>query len=143
MVPDESVVFALRGAAGRGVKVSLIVPEKNDSLITKYASHSYYDDLLDAGVRIFLFQGGLLHTKAVMVDGYMSMFGTVNLDMRSLWLNFELSLFVYDRETTQAIRALQLDYIRRSRPVEPKHCENRPLMQRFLENAAHLLAPLL
>ena len=74
----------------------MIVPEKVDSLLTRYASRSYYDDLLDVGVEIYLYRGGLLHTKSIMVDGAMSMFGTVNLDMRSLWLNYEVALFVYE-----------------------------------------------
>jgi hypothetical protein len=66
--PDESMILALRGAAGRGVKVTEIVPEKVDSFLTRYASRSYYDDLLDIGVDIQLYRGGLLHTKSICVD---------------------------------------------------------------------------
>ena len=69
LVPDESLLRAIRGAACRGVKVSLIVPEKVDSFLTRHASRSYFDDLLDAGVEIYMFRGGLLHTKSIMVDG--------------------------------------------------------------------------
>ncbi|MHC4374952.1 MAG: phospholipase D-like domain-containing protein [Planctomycetota bacterium] len=87
LVPDDSLLKALRGAAARGVRVILIVPKKVDSLMTRYACRSYYDDLMDIGVEILLYTGGLLHTKSITVDGTMSMFGTVNLDMRSLWLN--------------------------------------------------------
>ena len=64
--------------------MSVIVPEKVDSFLTRYASRSYYDDLLDIGVDIHLYLGGLLHTKSITVDGTLSMFGTANLDMRSL-----------------------------------------------------------
>ena len=94
LVPDEPMIVALRGAAGRGVQVTLIVPEKVDSFLTRYASRSYYDDLLNAGVVIQLYRGGLLHTKSISADRTMSMFGTVNLDMRSLWLNYEVALFI-------------------------------------------------
>jgi phosphatidylserine/phosphatidylglycerophosphate/cardiolipin synthase-like enzyme len=83
LVPDDAMIVALRGAAGRGVEVTLIVPEKIDSFLTRYASRSYYDDLLKVGVAIELYRGGLLHTKSISVDQAMSMFGTVNLDMRS------------------------------------------------------------
>ena len=89
------MIVALRDAAARGVEVTLIVPEKVDSFLTRYASRSYYDDLLDIGVAIQLYRGGLLHTKSISVDKTMSMFGTVNLDMRSLWLNYEIALFIY------------------------------------------------
>ena len=94
-VPDESLLRALRGAAVRGVRVDMILPEKVDSLLTRYASRSYYSDLLEAGVRIHLYRNGLLHTKSITADQRISMFGTVNLDMRSLWLNYEVALFVY------------------------------------------------
>ena len=111
LVPDDPMILALRGAAGRGVQVTLIVPEKVNSFLTRYASRSYYDDLLDAGVAIQLYRGGLLHTKSISVDGTMSMFGTVNLDMRSLWLNYEVALFIYQREFADALRALQKSYV--------------------------------
>ena len=68
LVPDDSLLRAIRGTASRGVTVKLIVPEKVDSLLTRFASRSYYDDLLDVGVQIYLFRGGLLHTKSIMVE---------------------------------------------------------------------------
>ncbi len=120
LVPDDSLLRALRGAAASGVKVSLIVPEKVDSMLTRYASRSYYDDLLDIGVEIFLYRGGLLHTKSIMVDGKMSMFGTVNLDMRSLWLNYEVAMFVYDQDFAQDLRTLQQSYLAGSDRLNPQ-----------------------
>ena len=90
------------------------MPEKVDSFLTRYASRSYYDDLLDVGVDIYLFKDGLLHTKSIMADRAMSMFGTVNLDMRSLWLNYEVALFVYNKEFAEELRQLQRSYIDRS-----------------------------
>ena len=98
-VPDDSMLRALRGAAARGVRVDMILPERVDSLLTRYASRSYYDELLDLGVRIQLYQKGLLHTKSITADRRISMFGTVNLDMRSLWLNYEVALFVYGQRS--------------------------------------------
>jgi cardiolipin synthase len=143
LVPDESMLLALRGAAGRGVKVTLVVPEKVDSFLTRYASRSYYDELLDVGVQIQLYRGGLLHTKSIMADGATSMFGTVNLDMRSLWINYEVALFVYDREFASELRALQQTYIDDSTRLEPAVWGARSLRERFLENSLRLMSPLL
>ena len=91
-----------------------------------------FDDLMSAGVRIALFKGGLLHTKSMTIDGAMSVFGSVNLDMRSLWLNFEISLFVYDRDFTGRLRALQDGYLRESERLDLDVWRQRPAWRRFL-----------
>lgn len=143
LVPDEPMILALRAAAGRGVQVTLIVPEKVDSFLTRYASRSYYDDLLEAGVVIQLYRAGLLHTKSISVDGTMSMFGTVNLDMRSLWLNYEVALFVYDRAFAGALHAVQKSYVDRSRQLDPAAWATRPFRERLIENTLRLFSPLL
>ncbi len=142
-VPDESVLTAMMSVAHSGVEVTLILPDKNDSVLADYASRSVFDELLAAGIKIAGFQGGLLHTKSITVDGEFSLFGSVNLDMRSLWLNFELSLFVYDTDMTTEIRSLQLDYLHSSIMIDAGARNNLSISQRFLENAAHLVAPLL
>ena len=121
----------------------MIVPEKVDSFLTRYASRSYYDDLLDIGVEIYLFRGGLLHTKSIMVDGAMSMFGTVNLDMRSLWINYEVALFVYEHEFAQELRALQQTYLEDSDHLDPVTWDSRSFRERFLENTLRLVSPIL
>jgi cardiolipin synthase len=143
LVPDDSLLRALRGAAGRGVTVRLIVPEKVDSLLTRYASRSYYDDLLDIGVEIHLYRGGLLHTKSIMVDGQMSMFGTVNLDMRSFWLNYEVALFAYDRGFADQLRRLQQSYLDDSDVLVLEDWNRRSTTNRFIENTLRLFSPLL
>ncbi len=142
-VPDDSMLRALRGASGHGVRVELIVPAKVDSLLVRYASRSYFDDLMDAGVHIRQYEGGLLHTKSITVDGRISMFGTLNLDMRSLWLNFELSLFVYDEDFGGRLRALQLEYLKHCKEVNHAEWRARTGGVRFAENCARLVSPLL
>jgi cardiolipin synthase A/B len=143
LVPDESMLRALRGAAGRGVKVAIIVPERVDSFLTRYASRSYYDSLMEMGAAIYLYRGGLLHTKSIMVDGGMSMFGTVNLDMRSLWLNYEVALFVYDDLFASELGALQRIYIDDSDRLDLTTWRKRKFQQRFVENVLRLVSPLL
>jgi cardiolipin synthase A/B len=142
-VPDDSMLRALRGAAARGVRVEMILPEKVDSLLTRYASRSYYDELMDMGVRIHLYRKGLLHTKSITADRRISMFGTVNLDMRSLWLNYEVALFVYGTEFAEQLRALQQTYIDDCDCLDPAKWAQRSRIQRFVENTLRLVGPVL
>jgi len=142
-VPDEALLRALRGAAGRGVAVTLILPEKIDSYLSRHASRTYYDELFETGVEIRFYRGGLLHTKSITADGAISMFGTVNLDMRSLWLNYEVSLFVYCAQFTGRLRALQEDYMKASVRLDPAEWRKRPIHHRFIDNTFRLVSPLL
>ena len=142
-VPDNAILAALKSAAQRGVEVTVIVPEKNDSRLVHYASRARYETLTRAGVHIATFAGGLLHTKTITVDGDFCLFGSVNLDMRSFWLNFEMTLFVYDRAFTARVRDLQQDYLRRCISRDLESFQNRPLRERLMENIALLVGPLL
>ncbi len=84
-----------------------------------------------------------MHTKSIMVDGAMSMFGTVNLDMRSFWLNYEVALFVYDKEFAAQLRGLQQTYLDDANCLDPDLWARRSFGNRFLENALRLMSPLL
>jgi cardiolipin synthase len=134
---------ALRSASAQGVRVVLIVPAKVDSIMVRYASRSYYGDLIQAGVEILKYTSGLLHTKSITVDRRISMFGTVNLDMRSLWLNYEVSLFVYDEEFGARLRTLQERYVGECESVESLDWLERPVTTRLVENSFRLVSPLL
>jgi cardiolipin synthase len=142
-VPDEAVSTALLTAAERGVKVTIIMPERNDSRLVHYTSRSFFDDMLAAGIRIFGFKGGLLHTKSVVVDRQVALFGSVNLDIRSFWLDFEVTLGVYDPDFAQRLLALQDKYIQNAAAVEPQIWQQRSGRERFFENLARLASPLL
>ena len=142
-VPDEAITSALLSAARRGVGVTLILPAKNDSRLVHYTCRSHFDELLEAGVEIFGFNGGLLHTKSAVVDREISLFGTVNLDIRSFWLDFEVTLCVYDPQFAERLLALQQKYIKDSVRVDPAAWRRRPATERFRENLARLCSPLL
>jgi cardiolipin synthase len=142
-VPSESLLYALLSAAGRGVQVTLIVPAKVDSRLVHFASRAFQTDLLKAGVRVALFQGGLLHTKSITVDGQFSLFGSLNLDPRSLRLDFEITLAVYDAEFTASLRRLQQAYLDRSEMLDLAVCRARSGLERFAEDSARLVGPLL
>ena len=142
-VPDESLITALISAAHRKVDVIIVVPAEVDSRLVHYASRSLFDNLMSAGVTIAAFKGGLLHTKSITVDDGICVFGTVNLDMRSLWLNFEVSLFIYDLELTKQVREMQMKYIHNADTLDLTEWRKRSVFQRFTENAAQLVGPLL
>jgi cardiolipin synthase len=142
-VPDNAILAALKSAAQRGVAVTIIVPEKNDSKLVHYASRARYETLTRAGVRIMNFSGGLLHAKTITVDGDFCLFGSVNLDMRSFWLNFEMTLFIYDKDFACRVRALQQRYIQDAVAHDSESFGARSYGQRLLENFALLLGPLL
>ncbi|MBU3557494.1 cardiolipin synthase [Polynucleobacter sp. Ross1-W9] len=141
--PDDGLIQALMAAAARGVKVTLIVPKLNDSTLVAWSSKSFYEDLMNAGVVIAEFHGGLLHTKSLLIDKRIAIFGSVNFDQRSLRLNFEISLIVYNVDFCAKLEKLIESYLAQSDYVNPKVWAKRPAWRRYLENAAHLTSPLL
>lgn len=142
-VPDESLLTAIKSASHKGVRVVMIIPEKNDSKLVQYASRAHYPELMEAGVEILLFRRGLLHSKTITIDGKISLLGSVNLDMRSFWLNFEATLIVYDQEFTTKLRKVQHRYESQSIQPDPQEIMKRPLIRRFKENVALMIGPLL
>ncbi|QWD63501.1 cardiolipin synthase [Polynucleobacter sp. MWH-UH2A] len=141
--PDDGLIQALMAAAGRGVKVTLIVPKLNDSTLVAWSSKSFYSDLMGAGVQIAEFHGGLLHTKSLLIDKRIAIFGSVNFDQRSLRLNFEISLIVYNEAFCAKLEKLIETYLQQSDFVDPKVWARRPRWHHYFENAAHLASPLL
>lgn len=142
-VPSEALLMALTSAAGAGVDVTLIVPARVDSILVSYTSQSFLRDLALAGVKVALFDGGLLHTKSITIDGHLSLFGSLNLDPRSLKLNFELTLAIYDKDFAQELRALQLGYLNDSRLMNASALKSQPWHVQLLENTVRLLSPVL
>ncbi|GGI74478.1 cardiolipin synthase A [Shewanella hanedai] len=142
-VPSEGLMFALVSAAHRGVNVELIIPYRNDSTMVKWASRSFFSELLSAGVKIYRFKGGLLHTKSVVIDQNHCLIGTVNLDMRSLWLNSEVTLAVDDVAFTQKLGKLQQSYIDDSVQVDHQVWRKRPVYKRVIEQFFYMFSPLL
>ena len=142
-VPDELLLTALTTAAKRGVEVVLILPAKVDSFLVRWASRAYYPKLLAAGVKIALFHGGLLHAKTLVVDEDYALFGTVNMDMRSFFLNLEISLAIYDAEIARDIAKVQQGYLRDSRYISVSRWQRREKIWGLVENTVRLFSPLL
>lgn len=142
-VPDEATDSAICAAARRGVDVTLILPERNDSMLVGAVSAGFHEHLLRAGVRIALFRDGLIHSKILTVDGEITLVGSANLDRRSFDLNYEISLLILDRRFTAKIDARQQTYLARSRELTLEEARSRPVLQRLKGNIASLAAPLL
>jgi cardiolipin synthase len=142
-VPDSPTIAALTVAARRGVQVRLVVPARNDSLLVAHAARAFYATLLEAGVEIAEFQGGLLHAKTISVDSRVAFISSANLDRRSFELNEEVSLLLYDGDATRSVRALQGRYLERSGRIEATAWRRRPLSNRLADNAAALLSAVL
>ncbi|MFM8216587.1 MAG: phospholipase D-like domain-containing protein, partial [Pirellula sp.] len=142
-VPDEPMQAALCASGRRGVETTLIVPKRNDSWFVAAASHSYYAALLDAGVRIFEYEGGLLHTKSLTIDEQMGLIGSANLDRRSFELNYENNILFHDEGLTRQIRERQLTYQWQSHEVTKADVAAWSVGRRFFNNAIAMLGPVL
>lgn len=142
-VPSDDLLHAICTAAQRGVDVSIILPHKNDSVLVGWASRAFFNELFAAGVKIHQFKDGLLHTKSVLIDGQLSLVGTVNLDMRSLWLNFEITLVIDDDGFGSDLACVQEDYIARSRLMDETKWQQRPYWQRIVERLFYFFSPFL
>ena len=142
-VPDATVLEALCAAAWRGVRVTLVFPQRNDSWVVAAASRSTYGRLLAAGVAIHEYQGGLLHAKTLTVDDELTLIGSANLDLRSFDLNFENNLLLQDAATTGAVLARQQHYIERAVPVRLADVQRWPWWRRMWHNALATAGPVL
>jgi cardiolipin synthase A/B len=142
-VPDEAMQTALCASAYRGVKTTIILPMRNDSFIVQAASRSYYADLLTAGVRIFEYKGGLLHTKSLTVDGEITLIGSANMDRRSFDLNYENNILFHDRALTAEMRLRQDAYLAKSQEVTVEMVARWPITRRLWNNSIAMLGPVL
>jgi len=142
-VPDEAMQTALCASARRGVVTTVILPARNDSWIVGAASRSYYGDLLAAGVRIFEYEGGLLHTKSLTLDGEVTLIGSANMDRRSFELNYENNILFYDPALTAEMRRRQDAYLAQSHPVTAEMVALWPMTRRLWNNTIAMLGPVL
>jgi cardiolipin synthase len=142
-VPDEAIQAALCACARRGVDTTIVFPAKNDSWIVAAASRSYYRDLLAAGVRVFEYPDGLLHTKSLTLDGEVTLIGSANMDRRSFDLNYENNILFFDSALTADMRRRQEAYLVRSRPVTAQDVARWSFPRRFWNNTVAMLGPVL
>jgi len=143
LVPDEGVAAALVLARLRGLDVRVLIPTRPDSLLVHLAAFSYFEPLLKAGVRIFRYTAGFMHSKTFLMDDAVVGVGTLNLDNRSLRLNFEITAVLVDEAAaTRMAEIFEADFAR-STELTTDDMERLPLSTRLGSRAARLLAPVL
>lgn len=142
-LPTEPILMALRNAALAGVDVRLMVPKRGDSLLADLASHSYYKEVMMAGVKIYEYEPGYLHAKVLIADDSFVTVGSTNMDFRSFEQNFEINAFIYDPEVVRAMKRIFMVDQQQSTRIVPAEWKQRPLWNRFWESLVRLLSPLL
>lgn len=144
LVPTEPVLLALRNAALSGVDVRVMIPYRGDrGIIVPLASRSYVDEVTAAGVKVYFYSGGYMHSKAIVCDDRVSTIGSTNMDVRSYEQDFEINAFIYDREVAVTLRKAFLHDQLDSWLVDPAKWARRSWFKRYKESLARLLSPLL
>jgi cardiolipin synthase A/B len=142
-VPDGAFLQAMQTAVLRGVEVELVVPRRCDQKLVGAAGRSYFDDVLEMGVKLYLYDKGLLHAKTMCVDDSIAFIGSSNFDIRSFALNFEINLLFYGPEVAIQLYAQQRRYMADAFLLTAERWEQRPAMNKLFQNIARLLSPLL
>ena len=142
-VPDRAVRMALAHACYRGVRVQLVLPSRSDSALALWAARSFYAELLEVGVDIHEYDGGVLHSKLVTVDDRWCMLGSANMDARSFRLNFEVTALIYDPQVAAGLARSIDGYCGAARRITPRDVWHQGLLRQVGEGAARLFAPLL
>ena len=142
-VPPETVLDAMKIAALSGVDIRIMLPERADNFITRPANRAYYEEILRAGVRLFLRQGEFIHSKTFVCDDYLSSIGSANIDSRSFDINYEINTYIYDEETARKCKAIYEADLEKSRELTLDEWSKRPWHNRLAESIIQLLSPLL
>lgn len=143
IIPGDALMQALCVSALGGVDVRLLLPAKSDSFLVKWSVRSYFEELLEAGVKIFLFQDGFLHSKVIVCDDELATVGTANLDIRSFEQNYEVNVLVYEKEFAEKLRDDFLKDCEKSIQLDYKEYLKRPKTDRLKEGMAKIFSPVL
>ncbi len=142
-VPPEPVLDAMKIAALSGVDIRIMLPERADNFITRPANRAYYEEILTAGVRLFLRQGEFIHSKTFVCDDYLSSIGSANIDSRSFDINYEINTYIYDEQTARECKRIYEADLEQSRELTLEEWSQRPWHNRLAESVIRLLSPLL
>ncbi len=142
-IPTQQLTTTLMIAAANGVTVELLIPRKSDSFIVQHASFSFIKPLLERGVCVFLYEKGFIHAKTISIDGSLAFVGTVNMDTRSFFLNFEITSVIYEPQLCQDLeQSFEKDKENSSR-ITLEAWQSRPVLARGFDSVCRLVAPLL
>ncbi|NBI28952.1 cardiolipin synthase [Chengkuizengella marina] len=142
-IPDEDIISALRIACLSGIDVKFLFPLNPDNRFVYYASRSYFSELLEAGMKIFEYKNGFMHSKFIIIDEEFATVGTTNVDLRSFYLNFEVNVILYEDESVRKlIDDFQTDLLV-STLIEYEQFSHRSITQKIAESLARLASPFL
>jgi cardiolipin synthase len=142
-IPTDQLTTVLVIAAANGVKVELILPARSDSFIVQHASFSYIKPLLQRGVDVYLYEKGFMHSKTISIDSVLAFVGTVNMDTRSFYLNFEVTSLIHEEGLCKTLESSFEEDKKSSRLITMEQWQNRSLFHRGLDSTCRLLAALL
>ncbi|TFU93767.1 cardiolipin synthase [Barnesiella sp. WM24] len=142
-LPTESLLRTLQAVALAKVDVRIMLPAKSDSAILTYASRSYIRECLLSGIKVYLYEGGMLHAKTVLVDDEFVSVGSTNFDFRSFEHNFESNVFIYSQEINRQMREIFLEDLTQCVRISPSEWNKRPRWQKIKESIFRLLSPVL
>lgn len=142
-IPTEFILNAIKVTSLSGVEVNLMIPERSDTWLSHWGTMSYITELMEAGVKIYLFQKGFNHSKVLSIDGEFCIIGSANMDTRSLEHHFEVTSILYNRHCAEIIETQFHHDLKRCHLLSAKKWKQRPKYFRFFESLARLLSPLL
>ncbi len=119
------------------------MPKMTDSILLHYASFSYITQCLKSGIKVYLYEPGMLHAKAMIIDDDLVTAGSTNFDFRSFENNFESNLIIYDREVNRKMREIFFEDLKHCQKLTLTEWRKRPLTQRLLESILRLVSPIL
>ncbi|MCH5242813.1 MAG: cardiolipin synthase [Muribaculaceae bacterium] len=142
-LPTDALYNALQAAALSNIDVRIMMPAHTDSFLLHYASFSYISQCLAAGIKIYLYQPGMLHAKSMVIDDDLVTAGSTNFDFRSFENNFECNLFIHDPELNSRMRDIFYSDMKDCEKLQKEKWRKRPLGHRFLESLLRLVSPIL
>ena len=142
LVPEDSILMGLKAAALSGIDVKIIIPSQPDHFFVYWASQANIQDLLEAGVKIYRYKNGFIHSKILIVDRLAATVGTANLDIRSMEINFEVNAFLYDVDVIMRLEEDFIQDLEDSLAYEIDVFKKRKIYRRFLEAMGRLVSPL-
>ena len=143
LIPDNEMMKSLQNAAKSGVDVRIVMPGIPDKRVIYWMSQSYYEPLIESGVRIYQYNPGFLHAKCFVCDDKIATVGSINMDYRSLYLHFECGVWMYRSSAVMQVKEDALATMAEAEEINMEFCQKRPAAIRTFLGVVRLFAPLL
>ena len=142
LLPNQVIVTALQVAAMSGVDVRIAIPVRGDNIFVAWAGYSYIDALMDAGVKIYLYKKGFIHSKFIVIDDELCTIGSANLDNRSFDDDFEVQAIIYENSVAKELRGYFMNDLADSELITRQSWDRRSRLSKIMEPICRLLAPI-